>query len=105
MCSSNRRPIVRAKLLNRTENRTPSHVLSNNVFCLRTAAQYVLTIFSTRSKFHPVLNFHVVTRSYSMSPFLLQVNPFQWLLNWLLHTWKYGSLLSTKYYYSDILTE
>ena len=34
--------IVRSKLLNRTENRTPGHIISNSGLCLRAAAQYVL---------------------------------------------------------------
>ena len=50
-------PVVRAKLLNCSENRKPGHVLSNNGLCLRTAVQYVVTVFSTHGKFRPVSNF------------------------------------------------
>ena len=38
------------KLLNRTKNRTPSHVLGNNGLCLRSMCTHV-TIFSTGGKF------------------------------------------------------
>ena len=68
MCNS---PVVRAKWLNCTTNRTPGHVLSNNGLCQCTAAQYVL-LFLVFGKFRPVSNFtyNVVTSSYSSRPFL-----------------------------------
>ena len=38
------KPVVQAKLLNRTKNSIPSHMLSNNGLCLCIAAHYVLLL-------------------------------------------------------------
>jgi len=43
--------------LNRTKNRTPDDMLSNNGFCLCSISAVHVTIFSNGSKFHPVSNF------------------------------------------------
>ena len=57
--------ILWSKLLNCTEKRTPSHVLSDNGLFLRQLHQHV-TIFNTGGKF----KFYVVTHSYSSRLFL-----------------------------------
>ena len=63
------KPIVMAKLLNRTKNRKlVTCTLSKITFYI--ACAVCVIIFSTGGKFRPVFFFYVVTRSYSSRPFL-----------------------------------
>ena len=49
-------PIVWSKLLNRTKNRTPGHVLIATMAYVHTQLRICVTIFSTSGKFQPVSN-------------------------------------------------
>ena len=59
--------MVRAKLLSRTKNRTPSHVCAWQQCIMAYVNAGHVTIFSTGGKFYPVLKLHALTppaRSY-----------------------------------------
>ena len=72
-------------------------MLSNNCLVYACSCAVWFTIFSTGGKFHPVLNFHVFTCSYSSCPFLCA-------LDWVLCTVApVPTMLDGKSYYMTLM--